>query len=107
MAMNNLYQLYDLVAQSTAGPIVQHTRHGSAVRQFHELLKDQTTTPGKYPEQFDLLWIGEQDNESAEITSRQPTPAARGADWKYHSLKQEQEATTETAADFAAGLRRG
>lgn len=87
MSKQNLYTIYDLEAQTTLGPVIPHARHAAATRMFSEVLADKNTTPGKYPEQFHLIWIGEQDTETAEITPREPTPVLTGADW----LKQQRQ----------------
>lgn len=77
----NLYQLYDLEAQTTVGPITPFTRHAAAVRAFGEVFADKNTAPGKYPEQYHVLFLGSIDCETAEVTAQTPTPVLTGTDW--------------------------
>jgi len=83
MAKTNLYQLWDKESESVIGPVVADVRHAPAVRTFHEILANEKTVPGQYPEHFNLLWLGTQDTETALITpNSDPIPVvARGEDW--------------------------
>lgn len=82
MPEKQLYQLYDRKAQLTAGPIMAAHRAAPIVRAFHELLGDKTSEPGKYPEDFDILHIGSQDEETGKITPiEKPEAIAMGSQW--------------------------
>lgn len=67
MRNTNLYQLYDLTAEATVGPILPHNRDGAAVRMFHDILADKQTQPGQHPDQFELRFVGIQDEESGQV----------------------------------------
>lgn len=79
MPHTNLYQLYDTTAQSTAGPIMAVKKDGPAIREFRRILDSKDTLPGQYPEQFQLLKIGQQDEESGQIVSIIPEVIDTGA----------------------------
>lgn len=67
MSKTRLYQMYDLTAQAAAGPIILERRDGPAIRSFTAVLADKTTTPGQYPDQFELRLLGEQNDETSMI----------------------------------------
>lgn len=81
MAKTGLYQLYDTKAESVAGPIQTHRKEGSAVRAFHGVLEAAETMPNRYPEDFELRQVGEQDEETGEITPGLKT-ITTGTVWK-------------------------
>lgn len=76
-----LYQLYDVTAERTAGPII--TEHGDApaIRAFHDLLNKGNSLPAEHPDDFILYCIGEQDDNSMEIQSLIQV-VATGAGWR-------------------------
>jgi len=49
-------------------PFFNHT-HGEAERNFHELTKDEKSMIAKYPEDYDLYYLGTYDNQTGKITS--------------------------------------
>lgn len=67
-----LFQIHDQTAMQVGGPIMAASRAEAVIRQFAELLADKTSLPGKYPEDFILLELGEQDLTSGEITPCDP-----------------------------------
>lgn len=82
MARKQLYQLYDTNAGAVAGPIMAAQRPAPVVRAFHDLLKDTSTDPGKYPEDFIVRHLGEQDEETGIITAHaEPMVIATGSEW--------------------------
>lgn len=62
-----LYQLYDKTAGMVTGPIITEKKDGPAIRAFHAVLADNRTLPGRYPDQFQLHYLGEQDEETGSI----------------------------------------
>lgn len=44
--------------------------HGEAERNFRGLVNDEKSTVNKYPEDFDLYYIGEFDNQSGKLIAR-------------------------------------
>lgn len=81
MSKTRLYQMYDLTAEAAAGPIISEKRDGPAIRAFTAVLADAKTLPGQYPDQFALLFLGEQDETTSHITSITPVPILTGAAW--------------------------
>lgn len=67
MFKTRLYQMYDLTAEAVAGPIISEKKDGPAIRAFHTVLGDKRTSPGQYPEQFQLRFLGTQDEETGFI----------------------------------------
>lgn len=85
MAKNKLFQVYDRKAEMVVGPIMTYNRAGPAVRDYHGLLNNKETQPGRYPEDYDLLEIGEQDDATGAITS-QIKVVATGEAYKEQQL---------------------
>jgi hypothetical protein len=86
-----LYQVYDLTAQSCAGPLMKYLRDGPAIRDFHSVLGMKDTQPGRYPEQFHLLCVGTQDDETGEVSSLTPDTreiVETGAAWFEQQSRQ-------------------
>lgn len=82
MRLANLYQMYDNLAQSVAGPIIIEKRDAPAIRAFHGVLANKDTLPGQYPDNFELRHIGVQDEETAQLTVMQPQTIATGTQWR-------------------------
>lgn len=85
-----LYQMYDIAAQSVAGPIMMDQNDKNVVRNFYRLLADKNTQPGLYPAEYCLYKVGEQDLETGTIETayedgqsvkEYPLVIARGTDW--------------------------
>jgi len=76
-----MYQMYDTTAGAVAGPVILEKRDGPAIRMFHTVLANPQTLPGQYPEQFNLLLIGKQDEETAAIVPQTPAIIATGRSW--------------------------
>lgn len=81
MSKTRLYQMYDLTAEAAAGPIVSEKRDGPAIRAFTAVLADSKTLPGQYPEHFALMYLGDQEEQTQQITSVIPVPILTGAAW--------------------------
>lgn len=76
----NLYQVFDLNAGRTAGSIFTEYQHGPAIRSFRELLGgSKETLPARYPADFDLKCLGQQDVETGDIFPQTPETIYRGA----------------------------
>lgn len=65
--ITKLFQFYDRTAESVTGPIITSHREGPAIREFHSVLANKNQGPGQYPDQFDLIQIGEQDTDTGII----------------------------------------
>lgn len=81
MRTTNLYQLFDTTAGCVAGPIILDKSAASVIRMFNGVLANRDILPGQYPEQFTLLFIGVQDDETGAITAVRPSPIATGQQW--------------------------
>lgn len=84
---HGLYQVRDNVAEMAVGPILKEKRAASAIRAFHSLLKDNTTTPNEHPADYDLIYIGEQDEATGEIAGTKPIVVDRGKTWAEEKAK--------------------
>lgn len=76
-----LYQLYDLKAESVGGPIMAQKAPGPAIRDFHSVLANPETQPGRYPQDFNLIQIGEQDETTGRIIDTEVVIVATGEAW--------------------------
>lgn len=93
MSQKQLYQLYDTEAQMAGGPIMAVPRANPAIREFHTVLADQNTQPGRYPEHFELRYLGNQNEETGEITPQSPpTVVATGIQWVEANRRSQQAA---------------
>lgn len=82
MAKTKLYQMYDNESETVVGPIVADRRHPGAIRTFYEVIGNPETFPGKYPNHFDLRYLGDQETDTGEITpNKRPEVIARGTTW--------------------------
>lgn len=82
MRKTSLFQIFDHIAGCVSGPILIEKREGPAIRLFQEVLANKEITPGKYPEHFSLLKVGEQDEETAVISATLPPEVIiAGKDW--------------------------
>lgn len=64
------FSIRDAKAEAFKPPFFK-TTHGEAERDFTELVRDEKTTPGKYPEDFDLYFVGEYDDTTGLMASLQ------------------------------------
>ena len=78
MSRTGLYQIFDLVAEAAAGPIMLHKKDGPAVRLFKDLVEDKTTTVGQHPADYELRFLGLQDDSSGELTAQGPETVITG-----------------------------
>lgn len=81
MAKTKLFQIFDRTAESVGGPIMASRIPAPAIREFHTILGDPNTMPGKYPEQYELREVGEQDETTGEITGGPPKTITTGEAW--------------------------
>lgn len=83
MRTTNLYQIYDAVANTVIGPIIVTYHPAAAVRQFTDLLRDPKTTLAAHPEDYELRYLGQQD-ESTGLVDGLTVPQAvlTGLQWK-------------------------
>lgn len=66
------YSIRDAKGEVFNNPFYKKT-HGEAERDFHQLCKDEKSFPGQYPEDYDLYYLGEYDDQTGLFQSL-PTP---------------------------------
>lgn len=62
-----LYTLYDHVAETIIGSVMPFAREAAAIRAYNDLRKDQNTQLGQHPNDFLLLHVGEIDTSTGAI----------------------------------------
>ena len=72
------YSIYDKKSKFYSTPF-QQVNDAVAIRQFTNLLADQSLEPSKNPEDYQLFTIGKFDDESGELTSMAPLEVVEGA----------------------------
>lgn len=79
---NGLYQIRDRVAEMAIGPVLTAKRHPAAIRQFHSALADGRTSLSQHPADYELLYVGEQDEDTGAIYgAEKPVIVATGEAW--------------------------
>lgn len=83
-----IYMLYDVKEAILVGQCYIAASDGAAIREFHDVLANPQTTPGRHPEDFDLYKLGMvditepeisgPDDDNTDLTAR---AIARGKDW--------------------------
>jgi hypothetical protein len=63
-----VYSIRDSKGEVFNQPFFQKT-HGEAERSFSRLVKDESSTLAAYPEDFDLYYLGEYDDQTGLIDS--------------------------------------
>lgn len=62
-----MFSIRDAKAEVFNTPFFQST-HGEAERSFRTAVMDEKTQLSKYPEDFDLYYLGEYDNNTGQFT---------------------------------------
>lgn len=62
-----MYSIRDSKVGTYHPPIFQKT-HGEAERNFTTIAKDDKTQVGQYPEDFDLFYIGDYEDNSGKVS---------------------------------------
>ena len=60
-----VYSIYDQKTGVYDRPFLQHT-HGEAERNFKQLVNDEKSQVNKFPEDYDLYYLGEYDNNTGK-----------------------------------------
>src|SRR5690348_14745927 len=81
-SQTNLYQMFDTRAMQPLGPIFGVRAEGAAIRNFTDVLAQPDTLPGQHPEDFVLLHLGTQNDETGALTPAEPRPAFHGRTWQ-------------------------
>lgn len=67
-----MYSIRDQKAEIFNIPFFKKT-HGEAERDFTELVRDEKSMPAKYPEDYDLYFVGTYDDQTG-VTDSLDTP---------------------------------
>lgn len=62
------YSIRDQKGEIFNPPFYKKT-HGEAERDFHQLVKDDKSMPGQYPEDYDLYYLGIYDDQTGLFKS--------------------------------------
>lgn len=73
--------MYDTVSMQVFGLIIPANRDEAVIRQFTEVLERPETLPAQYPEDFSLIQIGEQNQDTGELTPIEPRIIYTGRVW--------------------------
>lgn len=83
-----IYMLYDRLGEQLIGQCWIDASDGAAIREFHDVLANPQTSPGRHPADYDLVRLAEVDVEDLAIyvTADDVSPGyasvvARGKDW--------------------------
>lgn len=94
MSTTRLYQIYDRAAQLAVGPIVRAKNSTVALRMFHGACADPKTDLAAHPADYELLYLGDQDDDTATIDGLlEPDIIGTGKGWIR--LQQERDNLTE------------
>lgn len=75
-----VFSIYDMKAELFNTPFFMGT-NGEAIRAFKDLVANPDSTPGRHPEDYRLMCIGEFDNATGEFTSASPASLGFGTDY--------------------------
>lgn len=76
-----LFQIYDNVGKTVVGPIITAPHEAVAMRHFTDLLSDTTTTLNKHPDDYTLLYLGDQNELTGQINLI-PEEVLTGTQWR-------------------------
>lgn len=77
-----LYQVYDIVAGTVIGGIVQETNDAPAIRSFTDALRNKDSILAQHPEDYQLLLLGEQFSSGLINPLPNPEVILTGKTWK-------------------------
>lgn len=61
-----MFSIRDAKAEAFNNPFFKHT-HGEAERDFHQACQDDKSMLNKYPEDYDLYFVGTYDTNTGQI----------------------------------------
>lgn len=74
-----LYQIRDRISEETLGPVMPTPSNLAAIRSFTDIIKAPNTQLHEHPDDFELLFLGEQDTHTGEIFAVEPQVIMNGA----------------------------
>lgn len=91
--MIKLYQVYDVKAETHFGPIIAVRHEKAALRIYYDALTDKQSNISKHPEDYNLVYLGQQDEETGLINS-EPETIMKGETWLNSQLTKDREEPT-------------
>lgn len=82
--MKQIFSVYDRKAEFY-GPIFLFSAVGEALRAFQELVNDPQSTPGKYPDDFELYRLGYYDEGTGSLTHN---PESLGRASQFRNIRE-------------------
>lgn len=83
MRQISLFQIFDIQGQCVAGPIMTAHHEGAAIRNFTDLLKNKETVLGAHPQDFELRFLGYQDEDTGILDGVElPHSVITGQQWQ-------------------------
>lgn len=76
-----MFSIRDAKGEIYNPPFYQKT-HGEAERNFRELVKDAQSMISKYPEDYDLYFLGTYDDQTGTVKSDVPKHVIKAVDLK-------------------------
>lgn len=83
--LHKMFSVRDSKAETFHPPIYVKT-HGEAERNFHATVNNEETTIGRYPDDYDLYYIGEYDDQTGKIKSETPQHIVKAVQLKTKKL---------------------
>lgn len=77
-----LYQVYDIVAETVIGGIVQESNDAPAIRAFTDALRNKDSLLAQHPEDYQLLALGELFSSGQIVPLDKPEIILTGKTWK-------------------------
>lgn len=81
MSALKLYGVRDMKAAGYTFPPIAEATHGAAIRFFRDLVDDKSGPIGKHPEDYQLMYLGEFDQESGVLTPVDVMVLSQGSDF--------------------------
>jgi hypothetical protein len=93
-----IYAIRDKVAESIGQQVWLFKADAAAIRFFHDVLSDGKSYPGSHPDDYELLAVGNLDDNGEITTDGCPSVIFSGTQWK-----QAKEAAEAAKLDEAIG----
>lgn len=79
--MRRLYAIRDNKAQLISGPLMIHPNDVTAIRQFGQITDHQESDLHKYPDDFELIYVGNIDETTGAINTEHVTTLCTAREW--------------------------
>lgn len=106
--MNKLYMVRDIVGGQVIKPIIIVKHEAAAVRIFTDAMKDERTDLFQHPADYELLYLGEQNDDTGEIAGlERPRAILTGRQYTLATATPTADAVDASGAADARPLVRG